>query len=128
MINEGATAKLITFITQDKPNVQVKFVHIVVALKDFVYNDTEYNSLVYSESASFGPFRFNEPEDLNDMIYSTEFYLDRLKMIDSKGKFKGTIKDVMKEDYEDKLMLVTALRKMIIEYKLDGSTEDILIE
>ena len=128
MINEGAKAKLITFITQDKPNVQVKFVHIMVALKDFVYNDTAYNSLVYSESASFGPFRFNEPEDLNDMIYSTEFYLDRLKMVDAKGKFKGTIQDVMKDDQEDKSKLLTALRKMLIDYKLDGSTEEILIK
>ena len=128
MINEGAKAQLITFIAQDKPDVQVKFVHMMISLKNFIYNNNEYNSLIYSESASFGPFRFNEPEDLNDMIYSTEFYLDRLKMIDTKGKFKGTIKDVMKNDYEDKLRLISTLRKIIINYKLDGSTEETLIE
>ena len=128
MINEGATAKLITFIIQDKADVQVKFAHIMIMLKDFKYNNNEYTSLLYSESKSFGPFRYNEPEDLNDMIYSTEFYLDRLKMVDAKGKFKGTIQDVMKDDQEDKSKLLTALRKMLIDYRLDGSTEEILIK
>lgn len=121
MIKDGATARLISFISSDKPNIQVKFVHMMIGLDGFEYNGTSYSNLVYSEDDSVKAFKRKTPEFLDDMIYSTEFNMDKLTMIDSNGKFAGRIFEVMKDDEEDKRRLVRALRRIIIEYKLDGS-------
>jgi len=121
MINDGGAARLVSFITADKPSIQVKFVHILIKLQEFEYNGKSYDSLVYSEDDSAKAFNRRKPEFLDDMLYSTEFNMDKLTMIDSNGKFIGRIFEVMKDDEEDKKRLVRALRKLIIDYRIDGN-------